>query len=168
MMEAVQYHPLLHSKESNAPFIGKPTTKLEQEWDKLWQCMFASSRLFYFFSLISHNEFSAVGSLGIPDEKLPLLNKSTTEYPWHHVPSELGGGVEAFFEGFHYLHCLVSCPCSKIKPRACYQCLLKLTDLDRTLFASICIDTTTITATFTRFQTLKSPSWTMWNIVWRC
>lgn len=46
--------------------------------------------------------------MGIPEEKLPLLNKTTTERDWHHLPKELGGGVQAMFEGFHYIHCLVS------------------------------------------------------------
>lgn len=48
------------------------------------------------------------GSLGIPESKLHLLNKSLDEN-WLHTPPELGGGVTALFDGFHQVHCLVSC-----------------------------------------------------------
>lgn len=49
------------------------------------------------------------GSTGIPKSKLHLLNKSL-EIDWKYVPEELGGGVQAFFEGFHQVHCLVYYP----------------------------------------------------------
>jgi hypothetical protein len=45
--------------------------------------------------------------MGIPEENLHLLNKTTAERDWHYLPKELGGGVQAMFEGFHYIHCLV-------------------------------------------------------------
>jgi hypothetical protein len=44
--------------------------------------------------------------MGIDQDKLPLLNKSTTDYNWHHLSPSLGGGIQAFFEGFHQVHCL--------------------------------------------------------------
>jgi hypothetical protein len=50
---------------------------------------------------------TTVGSMGISESQLPLLNKSATERDWHHLPAEAGGGVQAYFEGFHYIHCLV-------------------------------------------------------------
>lgn len=46
--------------------------------------------------------------MGIQEEYLPLLNKSTTDYDWHYLPPEMGGGIQAYVEGFHYIHCLVS------------------------------------------------------------
>jgi hypothetical protein len=45
--------------------------------------------------------------MGIPDDKLALLNKSATERTWHRLPSKIGGGIQAYFEGFHQIHCLV-------------------------------------------------------------
>lgn len=45
--------------------------------------------------------------MGIQESDLHLLNKSTST-DWKSVPTELGGGVTAFFEGFHQIHCLVS------------------------------------------------------------
>ena len=60
------------------------------------------------FSLTLAHSTASVGSLGIPEEKLPLLNKTGTEHDWHRLPPELGGGIQAFFEGFHHIHCLVS------------------------------------------------------------
>lgn len=47
------------------------------------------------------------GSLGIPKDKLHLLNKSEDEN-WLYTPPELGGGVTALFDGFHQVHCIVS------------------------------------------------------------
>ncbi|KIM96589.1 hypothetical protein OIDMADRAFT_63637, partial [Oidiodendron maius Zn] len=64
-------------------YTGTPTKEIEMEWDYLWQ----------------------YGSLGIPESKLHLLNKSLDEN-WLHTPVELGGGVTALFEGFHQIHCL--------------------------------------------------------------
>lgn len=47
------------------------------------------------------------GSLGIPESKLYLLNKSLNRN-WLRTPKELGGGVTGLFEGFHQIHSLVS------------------------------------------------------------
>lgn len=44
----------------------------------------------------------------MPEDKLPLLNKTLAEKNWHFLPPELGGGIQAYIEGFHYIHCLVS------------------------------------------------------------
>ena len=49
----------------------------------------------------------SVGSLGIPEQDLPKLNKSAAEKDWHRLPKKAGGGIQAYFEGFHYIHCLV-------------------------------------------------------------
>ncbi|KAK2595880.1 hypothetical protein N8I77_013671 [Diaporthe amygdali] len=84
MREAITYHEVEYEPSSRARFNGLPTPQLEEAWDSLWQ----------------------FGSLGIPDDNLALLNKSTTERTWHHLPSEVGGGVQAYFEGFHQIHCL--------------------------------------------------------------
>ncbi|KAI1842110.1 hypothetical protein JX266_011643 [Neoarthrinium moseri] len=84
MREAITYHEVEHERSSRAKFLGLPTPQLEEAWDSLWQ----------------------FGSLGIPEDSLALLNKSATERTWHHLPSEIGGGVQAYFEGFHHIHCL--------------------------------------------------------------
>jgi hypothetical protein len=47
------------------------------------------------------------GSAGVPDSKLHLLNKSH-DIDWKYLPDELGGGIEAFFEAFHQIHCVVN------------------------------------------------------------
>ncbi|KAL6817557.1 hypothetical protein V8C40DRAFT_253314 [Trichoderma camerunense] len=69
---------------SNFIYMGHPTSVLEQAWDSLWQ----------------------FGSFGFPEEQLPLLHKSSTEHDWHHLPEADGGGIQAYVEGFHYIHCL--------------------------------------------------------------
>ncbi|KAJ5976687.1 hypothetical protein N7501_000029 [Penicillium viridicatum] len=84
MLDAVQYRRVDFKNESNLSFMGTPTAHLEEKWDDLWR----------------------FGSLGIPETHLPYLNKSVSEYDWHHLPSELGGGIQAYFEGFHQIHCL--------------------------------------------------------------
>ncbi|KGO60123.1 Protein of unknown function DUF3328 [Penicillium expansum] len=84
MLDAVQYQRVDFKDESNVSFMGIPTAHLEKKWDDLWR----------------------FGSLGIPETYLPYLNKSVSEYDWHHLPSELGGGIQAYFEGFHQIHCL--------------------------------------------------------------
>ncbi|KAH8760343.1 hypothetical protein F5883DRAFT_465163 [Diaporthe sp. PMI_573] len=84
MREAITYHEVVYSPSSRAKFKGLPTPELEDAWGSLWQ----------------------FGSMGIPDDKLALLNKSATERTWHRLPSKIGGGIQAYFEGFHQIHCL--------------------------------------------------------------
>ncbi|KAK4444361.1 hypothetical protein QBC34DRAFT_309081 [Podospora aff. communis PSN243] len=69
---------------SSALYVGYPTSTMEEAWDALWE----------------------FGSLGIPESQLPLLNKTATEKDWHRLPDDAGGGIQAYFEGFHYIHCL--------------------------------------------------------------
>jgi hypothetical protein len=102
MLEAIDVESKRLRLEPESPYLGNPTTELETAWDALWQCNYSSfipqnSRL---LTPISD------GSVGIPDDKLVLLNKSR-DVDWHRVEPELGGGVEGFFEGFHQIHCLV-------------------------------------------------------------
>ncbi|KAJ5909738.1 hypothetical protein N7504_004381 [Penicillium tannophilum] len=78
MLEAIEYEWRHFNTESPNIYYGTPNDDLETAWD---------------------------GSTGIHDEKLHLLNKSL-EVSWKHLPDELGGGVQAFFEGFHQIHCL--------------------------------------------------------------
>ncbi|KAB8276944.1 hypothetical protein BDV30DRAFT_235187 [Aspergillus minisclerotigenes] len=83
MLEAVEYEWRHFHEEAPNKYYGKPNDELEQAWGKLWQ----------------------YGSTGVPDSKLHLLNKSRA-IDWKYLPNELGGGIEAFFEGFHQIHCL--------------------------------------------------------------
>ncbi|KAK4206802.1 hypothetical protein QBC37DRAFT_300050 [Rhypophila decipiens] len=92
MLEAVEYYDTTESSGAvvglgtapSALYMGFPTSTLEHAWDALWQ----------------------FGSMGIPESQLPLLNKTATERDWHHLPLHIGGGIQAYFEGFHYIHCL--------------------------------------------------------------
>ncbi|KAH8898705.1 hypothetical protein GQ53DRAFT_816936 [Thozetella sp. PMI_491] len=84
MLEAVEYVTTVPDREVSDLYRGIPTESKEDAWDALWK----------------------FGSLGIPDDQLPRLNKSASEEDWRYVPAEQGVGVQAFFEGFHYIHCL--------------------------------------------------------------
>ncbi|KAL7954196.1 hypothetical protein V8C34DRAFT_320191 [Trichoderma compactum] len=85
MLEAFEYDARKRiGMTSHFIYIGHPTSVLEQAWDSLWQS----------------------GSFGFPEEQLPLLHKSSAEQDWHHLPDADGGGIQAYVEGFHYIHCL--------------------------------------------------------------
>ncbi|KAK1751046.1 hypothetical protein QBC47DRAFT_83486 [Echria macrotheca] len=92
MLDAVEYYDTSESSgvvvglgtAPSALYMGHPTSTLEHAWDALWQ----------------------FGSMGIPESQLPLLNKTAKEKDWHRLPAEVGGGIQAYFEGFHYIHCL--------------------------------------------------------------
>lgn len=84
MLEALEYHQSDDAYQSRGLYMGQPTDVLEDAWEVFWKG----------------------GSLGIPEDKLPLFNKSSNERDWHHLPDDVGGGIQAFFEGFHDLHCL--------------------------------------------------------------
>lgn len=108
MLDAIEYHTVDFIPLSESPYFGAPTDELEQAWDADWQCkliLAVTSHLFFRFNLFI---MVVDGAMGIPVEHLTLLNKTVTERAWHHVPAELGGGIQAMFEGFHYIHCLVS------------------------------------------------------------
>ncbi len=104
MREAITYHEVDYDTSARARFKGLPTPESEEAWDSLWQCKEARVSC---CGVVLISPSCAVGSLGIPDSKLALLNKSATEKTWHHLPSEAGGGIQAYFEGFHQIHCLV-------------------------------------------------------------
>jgi len=70
-------------------YRGPPTDELEEAWKELW----------YF------------GSVSIPEDKMPLLNRSTQTQAFK--PDASGSGYHALIEMFHQLHCLVSLPWSK-------------------------------------------------------
>lgn len=107
MLDAVQYQRVDFKDESNVSFMGIPTAHLEKKWDDLWRCNLPKVT---YPSITVQKLIRTVGSLGIPETYLPYLNKSVSEYDWHHLPSELGGGIQAYFEGFHQIHCLVRLP----------------------------------------------------------
>lgn len=84
VLDAVKYQQELQPALSESKFIGNPTDEMEAAWDKLWK----------------------FGSMSIPESQLPRLNKSATEFDWHYLQPEVGGGIQAYIEGFHYIHCL--------------------------------------------------------------
>ena len=100
-MEAVVYGWKGWDMDASQAYSGTPTKEVEESWDRLWQC--ERSPDFWPWSDII---MSTDGSLGINESKLWLLNKSA-DTDWAHTAPELGGGVTAFFEGFHQIHCLV-------------------------------------------------------------
>lgn len=102
MLEAVEYEWRHFKEEAPNAYYGKPTADLEKAWGDLWQCKSKDTLLLYVLIFF----FCTDGSAGVPDSKLDLLNKSR-DIDWKHLPDELGGGIEAFFEGFHQIHCVV-------------------------------------------------------------
>jgi hypothetical protein len=86
-LEAVTYHgeTLPGAFHHPSPYRGMPTPEIDSRWEKLWDW----------------------GAFNVPEDKIPLLNKSTST-AWHHTDPEFGGGVAGLFWGFHQIHCLVS------------------------------------------------------------
>ena len=88
-LEAVEYHDetLPGAFLQPSPYRGTPTPDIDARWEKLWDW----------------------GAFNVPEDKIPLLNKSTDD-PWHHTDPSHGGGVAGLFWGFHQIHCLVRRP----------------------------------------------------------
>jgi hypothetical protein len=63
-----------------SPYKGKPNPSLEKSWSDLWK----------------------IGTIDVPLEHLPALNKSR-EHSWFYSDK---GGVLAGLEVFHSMHCL--------------------------------------------------------------
>ncbi|EXV00379.1 DUF3328 domain protein [Metarhizium robertsii] len=84
-LEAVEYHDetLPGAFLQPSPYRGTPTPDIDARWEKLWDW----------------------GAFNVPEDKIPLLNKSTDD-PWHHTDPSHGGGVAGLFWGFHQIHCL--------------------------------------------------------------
>ncbi|RYP20474.1 hypothetical protein DL765_002773 [Monosporascus sp. GIB2] len=84
-LEAVAYHDetLPGDFLQPSPYRGTPTPEIDSRWEKLWDW----------------------GAFNVPEDKIPLLNKSRSG-SWHRTDPKFGGGVAGLFWGFHQIHCL--------------------------------------------------------------
>lgn len=91
-LEAVEYEWRTYANEFEKESIyrGTPTPELEKAWEDLWQCKF------YTILVLKSNRF-LVGVVGIDEEKVQLLNKSSSD-SWRILPESAGGGVAGFLE----------------------------------------------------------------------
>jgi hypothetical protein len=79
-LEAVEYHYETLQGEflQPSPYRGTPTPEIDFRWE----------------------EISDGNAFNVPDDKIHLLNKSSS-MPWHHTEPEFGGGIAAQSWGFH-------------------------------------------------------------------
>ena len=99
VFDVVEYEDVQFSNTfyQPSPYRGKPTPELEKSWSDLWKSKYIRIEF-----MDGTNSEVPVGTVDVPLEKLPALNKSI-EHNWFYSTN---GGVLAGLEVFHSLHCL--------------------------------------------------------------
>lgn len=96
--------------ERTSIYTGEWTEDSYEAWHALLNC--PSNMQFGMEICLKDTDLACIHSdpaIGITEDKLPLLNKSdAVTWKRHDENSQFPGQIEAFIEGHHRMHCLVS------------------------------------------------------------